>query len=81
MIVFCFLKLPYPYLHNFNISLLLSFTSIQADIKLKTQNLLIFEQVHLVWWDICAFKNPAKGQFGKFVKATEARLEKFHFQQ
>ena len=30
MIVFCFVKLPYPY-HNLEITLLLSFTSIQAD--------------------------------------------------
>ena len=40
MTVFCFLKLPYPYLHNFNISLLLSLTSIQADrvIALRVSN-------------------------------------------
>ena len=42
MTVFCFLKLPYPYLHNFNISLLLSLTSIQADISnLKIDPVLI----------------------------------------
>ena len=48
MIVFCFLKLPYPY-HNLDITLLLFLTSIQADASNSKllENSIFVENVHL----------------------------------
>ena len=48
MIVFCFVKLLYPY-HNLAITLLLSLTSIQADASNSKllENSLFVENVHL----------------------------------
>ena len=48
MIVFCFVKLPYPY-HNLDITLLLSLTSIQADASNSKllENSIFVENVYL----------------------------------
>ena len=67
MIVFCFLKLPYPY-HNLDITLLLSLTSIQADTSNWSSSDQTLAQPTWIWlktmeagWDGCWTRGPPGG--------------------